>query len=935
MVPTAAVAEEVTRELLRRTGAFIGQAQALTFDGLVREVLGEKPIYIDEFQREILVAGILRAIPLSTLDSAVRFPGLVMALGSLLLQLAESGRTPEELDDIFGEWARREPDAALLAADLRRVADAYASACATAGAVDRPAAVRAACERTDGWSRPVAFYGFTSFTGGQRRLIEAIARRVPVMVAFDHDRDRSVNLAEPAEVVRWECIAGHVTELPPQPRAYSCPAISLLERRLFGADVDLVSPVAGAEGVRFLLAAGERNEAELVAQHVVQIINEGFAPEDIAIIVRDVSSRGRLMARVLESCGVPHRLDAGLTLAETGLGHAFLNAVAGVAQEDSDALLDYLRGPYSGLTWDESADLERRYRRGGAGDFRALAAITDAEAPQALASIRRALREGDSLSLEPAALHELACEMLAAGLEGGRAFDAQVEEDARAFDALRGALLQLEGMARDESLSVGIVLDTALGCLARVRVRREGTSPGRGVSILTPARARARRFAVVFIVGLVAGEFPARADRPSLLTEAHRRGLEAVAGGGLVAQKRDDEEALFVSAISRAWQVLYLSARDADDGGGEVLPSHFWTQAKELLGRGVDEHEKRSLSDVVFAVENAPAPRYYRRARAAAGAGGGDYSWRRSPASLRDPAVLAELAAGDCFSPSTLESYLSCPFAWFLQRLVGIEDFTQQLDGRIVGNLLHSALSRVYQRIQTEGRSPLRQEDVSWAFELGRLAVDELAARKDCPGTGAERRVATWRVKQLLRTLLLMEAAWGSRLVTVDTEVQVGGDGGVDIGGVSVRGRVDRIDADPDGGGLFVVDYKSGKVPSSKRIGTEEGLQLPLYLLALGAERTGEIVLGGAYLSPAERKRSGIVLDEHANVLGLPADGLAALRVLPGEEAEELYEAVRATAIRAAEAIRSGAIAPLGDRTCPPWCDLRSACRAHRGRAGA
>ena len=148
-----------------------------------------------------------------------------------------------------------------------------------------------------------------------------------------------------------------------------------------------------------------------------------------------------------------------------------------------------------------------------------------------------------------------------------------------------------------------------------------------------------------------------------------------------------------------------------------------------------------------------------------------------------------------------------------------------------------------------------------------------------------------------------------------------------------MRGRVDRIDADPTGGGLFVIDYKSGKVPSSKRIGTEEGLQLPLYLLALGAERTEGTILGGAYLSPSERKRSGIVLEEQAHVLGLAAGGMAAFRLLSGEDAEELYETVRATAIRAAEAMRSGVIAPLPDRTCPSWCDLGSACRARRGRA--
>ncbi len=64
-------------------------------------------------------------------------------------------------------------------------------------------------------------------------------------------------------------------------------------------------------------------------------------------------------------------------------------------------------------------------------------------------------------------------------------------------------------------------------------------------------------------------------------------------------------------------------------------------------------------------------------------------------------------------------------------------------------------------------------------------------------------------------------------------EVKVGATEGVDVGGLRVRGRIDRIDGTPDGQGRFVLDYKSGGIPSPSAIGTAEGLQLPLYLLAL------------------------------------------------------------------------------------------------------
>ena len=39
------------------------------------------------------------------------------------------------------------------------------------------------------------------------------------------------------------------------------------------------------------------------------------------------------------------------------MGHAFLAGVRGVAADDTDAVLDYLRGPFSALTLEQAADV--------------------------------------------------------------------------------------------------------------------------------------------------------------------------------------------------------------------------------------------------------------------------------------------------------------------------------------------------------------------------------------------------------------------------------------------------------------------------------------------------------------------------------------------------------------------------------------------------
>ncbi len=78
-----------------------------------------------------------------------------------------------------------------------------------------------------------------------------------------------------------------------------------------------------------------------------------------------------------------------------------------------------------------------------------------------------------------------------------------------------------------------------------------------------------------------------------------RAGLDRLAGG-LLPSDPEGDRALFVGAATRAWRLLYLSARDAEDDGGEAVPSRFWTEAKTLLGAGRDGHEWRTLADQVF-----------------------------------------------------------------------------------------------------------------------------------------------------------------------------------------------------------------------------------------------------------------------------------------------------------------------------------------------
>ena len=153
------------------------------------------------------------------------------------------------------------------------------------------------------------------------------------------------------------------------------------------------------------------------------------------------------------------------------------------------------------------------------------------------------------------------------------------------------------------------------------------------------------------------------------------------------------------------------------------------------------------------------------------------------------------------------------------------------------------------------------------------------------------------------------------------------------MGGLRLHGRIDRIDTDPADGRLFVIDYKSGDIPAANNIGTEEAIQLPLYLLALRAERPQTTLLGGAYMSPSKRRYSGLVVEDGVEAVGT-VDGKApsGYRVLPSTGLDELLASACEVAKGAAAGMRAGAIAPLEHQACPQWCDLHPLCRVAKRR---
>ena len=947
IVPTRPDVELVERELAARCGALLGGSVG-TFDDVFRRIgpgpdEGTRLRAATDAQAALVLARTVAGTSLNGLSASARSRGFVGSLREAVRDL-ESGLL--------------EPGA--IEGDFARLYGAYRAELDRFGLTDRELARSRAAARlgTDlgAWhGEPVFVYGFEDLTAAEWALVEALSGRTEVTVSLPYEPARPAFASLRRTMDDLAALAGgRIEELSPRHAEVAHPALAHLERTLFD-DAHPVEPPPIEGALRFFEGAGVRGALELVGEEVLELIRGGTKPEQIGLVCPSLERWRAPIETAFGTLGIPYAFEARLPLGATPYGHALLSLLryAWLGGERRGELFAYLRSPYSGIPRHNVDFLEGRLRGRAITARQRVEETVEELRPGALDQVDRLRVEGRPTL---AAVQELAAAMLrcAHGLESPPTGEA-ARLDLRAHEQCTRLLEELAGweqLAR-EPLS----RDEVIAALEQSDVR--GASPGEPgrVAVVDLLRARTRRFEAVFLLGLEEGSLPRRARVSPFLDDDERRRL----GGRL---ERPDQVSrdryLFYTACVRATKRLYLAREAAGDEGSPREPSPFWEEVAAVFEADDVARwtRRRALSELTWPLEQAPSERERLRslaqlasdrgaaetADALARANGWERRLERAqaafrrPTRLRHPAVLAELAARTSFNVTELERFADCSSAWLIDRVIDPRTIDAEVDPKLRGMVAHTALFRFYSRLPKElGAEQVSKERIDDALRLLRTCLDEAVAGVRMDTTELQRQELAESLWRDLEQVIRDEAGAEIPLVPRRFEVSFGSERsapelqrGLDLGeGLTIGGKIDRIDVDPFSARGIVQDYKAGKhAHSAREIERELRLQIPLYMLVL-RDLVGIEPLGGVYRPLAGDRKARGLLRSSARDETLP--GYVNNDYLDDEAFWSQVEGARETALELAGRIRGGDVRhDPKNGECPTWCDLWRMCRVKR-----
>ena len=821
---------------------------------------------------------------------------------------------------------------------------------------------------------------------------EENAEAVHVALAFDPDKDLVEAYAETAplrsQLIKWGFVETRVERDASRPKG-----LIEIERTLFHSKAHTLEPLHDATGLKLIGAPQGEGSALVLAREVRGLLDNGADPEDVLILFRRWDDDAALARETLQAWGLPVAAEVDRPLSTDPAVSALRLAIRlPIDGWESADLVRLLRNSQVQPRWPERSSIPdalavaastvqaSRVHRGRESILKALDRLikpdrtseTEAKAwhaPLARAVVGRMFDLLGGLD-QPGTWGEQVARLrrLAATFQLG-------QPDVEGIEALWCALddhgAAIQGLSRKERTWTWKAFADEVDALAGdLTIPAPAALPGtvRLATVDDLAGARARH---IVLANLGEGTFPVRAAVESDLTRKP---------GGKHAIHFDyaREMLRFLRVVGSAEMDVTLIYPTTDVKGQELLPAGFLDDVvrrldedalrscrtedsrfdpalidrPDLAGAPADARVRAvalacQANDRAALIELAGRPRQRAALEGTAAALAVGHERTRSRAFgrydgiLRAPAVIERIeqkfGAHYPFSPSQIESFLFCPFQFFLRYVLKLqpvderdeleEDYTER------GSKIHRILEQLELLRARQEQSRLELADILIATEM-RV---ELTA--ESPIDAGLNAIEQRRLSRTIARYVQQHETYDRKEPGVPPEPHqfeaVFGHGetnetsypGLSIGAgetaVRLQGKIDRIDLvrSPAGLGFRIIDYKSGSCPSKKDVKEALYLQLPLYAMAV--ER---IILAG------DGDKAGDATALHdVGYWGLRGDGYKPIP-LPAwpEDQVRLEEFV----VAIVALLRHGEFPVSSRKTeCAQRCEYSAVCRVEQVRA--
>jgi len=350
-------------------------------------------------------------------------------------------------------------------------------------------------------------------------------------------------------------------------------------------------------------------------------------------------------------------------------------------------------------------------------------------------------------------------------------------------------------------------------------------SAASGVRLLDDQAARYGVFDDIVIVGLIENEWPDRSRRnifypPNLLkalswpSEKDRRGAA---------------DARFLDLLASASERVELSVFLLDDEAivsrsiqlDEVPRARLSTVTRPALLEPLLRDEQ--ISGAIVPDDSGEPTREWL-----------DLRMGRTPADAAAYHGAAGPLAPRVWSVSALETYIGCPFKFFAQHVLRLDeepDDEEVMDPRRQGQFVHEVFEQFFKEWQELGRREITAANLPDARELFTSVVDRALARIPEGEAALERTrlLGSPAAAGLGEAVFRMEAERPVPVVKRLLEVKLDGPLTIQTEAgprtIQLRGKADRLDLLGDGT-FRLIDYKLGWPPDRGK-----ALQLPIYAL--------------------------------------------------------------------------------------------------------